>query len=334
MANEILTSLLKEYEQKKVKAEIEAEERKEALYTKIPRLQKLENEINNNALSTAKNILNKQYTSLSSLSDKIESFKKEKALILKENHIDEDYLKPHYECPICKDTGYIQKDNYRTEMCSCLKQRLLDISFNKSNMSNLNKENFSTFNELLFSDEVNPNKYRFSISPRENIKKIKNKSLEFVQNFDNPDYKNLLFSGNTGLGKTFLSNCIANEILKMGKTVLYQTAPVLLENIIDYKLNKQKANLENINKSVLETDLLIIDDLGTETLNSMKLSELFTIINTRILNLNHKITKTIISTNLNINEIFNKYEERIGSRIAGYYDIYCFFGDDIRFKKR
>ena len=334
MANEILNSLLKEYEQKKVKAEIEAEERKEALYTKIPRLQKLENEINNNALSTAKNILNKQYTSLSSLSDKIESFKKEKALILKENHIDEDYLKPHYECPICKDTGYIQKDNYRTEMCSCLKQRLLDISFNKSNMSNLNKENFSTFNELLFSDEVNPNKYRFSISPRENIKKIKNKSLEFVQNFDNPDYKNLLFSGNTGLGKTFLSNCIANEILKMGKTVLYQTAPVLLENIIDYKLNKQKANLEDINKSVLETDLLIIDDLGTETLNSMKLSELFTIINTRILNLNHKITKTIISTNLNINEIFNKYEERIGSRIAGYYDIYCFFGDDIRFKKR
>ena len=120
----------------------------------------------------------------------------------------------------------------------------------------------------------------------------------------------------------------------MGKTVLYQTAPVLLENIIDYKLNKQKTNLKDINKSVLETDLLIIDDLGTESLNSMKLSELFTIINTRILNLNHKVTKTIISTNLNINEIFSKYEERIGSRIAGYYDIYCFFGEDIRFKKR
>ena len=135
-------------------------------------------------------------------------------------------------------------------------------------------------------------------------------------------------------GKTFLSNCIANEILKKGKTVLYQTAPVLLENIIDFKLNKQKSFTENINKSVLETDLLIIDDLGTETLNSMKLSELFTIINTRILNLNNKVTKTIISTNLNIKEIFNKYEERIGSRIAGYYDIYFFFGDDIRFKKK
>lgn len=334
LANEILNALLNEYEQKKLRAEIAADERKVSLYKKIPRLQTLEDEINNNALTTARNILNRRLSDLSLLSDKMNSLKKEKEDILIKNHIDIDYLKPHYECPICKDTGYIQKENYQTEMCSCLRQKLLDISFNKSNMSNLDKENFSTFNELLFSNEANPKKYRFSISPRENILKIKEKSLEFVQNFDHPDYKNLLFSGNTGLGKTFLSNCIANEVLKLGKTVLYQTAPVLLENIIDYKLNKQKSNLEDINKSVLETDLLIIDDLGTESLNSMKLSELFTIINTRILNLNHKITKTIISTNLNINEIFSKYEERIGSRIAGYYDIYCFFGDDIRFKMK
>ena len=133
-----------------------------------------------------------------------------------------------------------------------------------------------------------------------------------------------------------MSNCIAAELLKKGKTVLYQTAPVLLESVIDYKLNKNKYqnNINNnIYKSVLNTDLLIIDDLGTESLNSMKLSELFTILNTRILNLNNKITKTIISTNLNINQIFENYEERIGSRIAGYYDIYYFFGDDLRFKE-
>lgn len=122
-----------------------------------------------------------------------------------------------------------------------------------------------------------------------------------------------------------MSNCIANELLKKGKTVLYQTAPVLLESVIDYKMSKQKNISKNIYKSVLEADLLIIDDLGTESLNSMKLSELFTILNTRILNLNNKITKTIISTNLHINDIFKHYEERIGSRIVGYYDIYCFF---------
>ena len=130
-----------------------------------------------------------------------------------------------------------------------------------------------------------------------------------------------------------MSNCIAKELLKKGKTVLYQTAPVLLESVIDYKMSKQKNYSENILKSVLESDLLIIDDLGTESLNSMKLSELFNIINSRILNLNQKITKTIISTNLNIQDIFRNYEERIGSRIAGYYDIYCFFGDDLRFRR-
>ena len=130
-----------------------------------------------------------------------------------------------------------------------------------------------------------------------------------------------------------MSNCIAAELLNKGKTVLYQTAPVLLESVIDYKLSRNKNVKNNIYNSVLNVDLLIIDDLGTESLNSMKLSELFTILNTRILNLNSKITKTIISTNLNINDIFNNYEERIGSRIAGYYDIYYFFGDDLRFKK-
>ncbi len=130
-----------------------------------------------------------------------------------------------------------------------------------------------------------------------------------------------------------MSNCIANELLKKGKTVLYQTAPVLLESVINYKMSKNKSSIDNIYNSVLNCDLLIIDDLGTESLNSMKLSELFTILNTRILNLNNKVTKTIISTNLDINDIFRIYEERIGSRIIGYYDIYRFFGEDLRFKR-
>ena len=130
-----------------------------------------------------------------------------------------------------------------------------------------------------------------------------------------------------------MSNCIAAELLKKGKTVIYQTSPVLLERVIDYKMGRLKNIDDNFYQSILDCDLLIIDDLGTESLNSMKLSELFTIINTRILNLNNKVTKTIISSNMDINQIFDNYEERIGSRIAGYYDIYSFFGDDLRFKK-
>lgn len=331
MSNEILNNLLKEYDQKRIKAELDLDKRKENLYSSIPRLKQIEDELNNYAINTAKNLLLNNNLSLENLHNKIENLKKERNTILLKNNLPLNYLKPIYECNICNDTGYILKNNYKTELCNCLKQKLLNISYNKSNMSNLDKENFNTFNENLFSDEVDISKYKLNISPRRNIINIKEKCIEFVQNFEDLEQKNLLFTGNTGLGKTFMTNCIANELLKKGKTVLYQTAPVLLDTIIDNKLNKQKD--EHFYKNVLEVDLLIIDDLGTECMNSMKLSELFTIINTRLLNLNSKSTKTIISTNLNLNNIFSNYEERIGSRIAGFYDIYYFFGDDLRFKK-
>ena len=335
MSNEILTKLLLDYDKKKQKAELDLEQRKQELFEKIPRLQEIENDLNMFAINTAKNILNGNSSSLDSLNSKVNILKSEKEKILKENNIPSNYLKPHYECKICKDTGYIQTQNSASAMCPCLKQKLLDISYNKSNMSNLSKENFETFNPNIFSDNTEPEKYKLNISPRQNIIAIKSKCIEFVNNFDNPDTKNLLFTGNTGLGKTFMSNCIANELIKNGKNVLYQTAPVLLETVIDNKMNKYKnSKQDEFYKNVLESDLLIIDDLGTECLNSMKLSELFTILNTRLLNLNNKVTKTIISTNLNINNIFKNYEERIGSRIAGFYDIYYFFGDDLRFKAK
>ena len=201
MAYEILNTLLKEYEKKKLDAELEAEKRKDSLYEKIPKFKKIEDELNNFAITVTKNIL-KNGTSSSEqekLKDRVAVLKREKENILKELNIPSDYLKPHYECSICEDTGYITDSNYKTTMCSCLKQKLLDYSFNKSNMSNLDKENFSTFNLHVFSDEVDVAKYKFNISPRKNILNIKEKCIEFVENFENPNCKNLLFTGNTGL---------------------------------------------------------------------------------------------------------------------------------------
>lgn len=201
MSNEILNSLLKEYEQKKLNAEIDLDRRKQNLYKLIPRLEEIDNELNMFAITTTKKILNKTSNSMDiiNLNNKISELKKEKELILIKNNYSIDYLKPFYECKLCNDTGYVLDENYKTKMCSCLKQKLLNISFNKSNMSNLNKENFNNFNELIFSDEVDLAKYRFNISPRKNILNIKNKSIEFINNFDNPDYNNLLFVGSTGL---------------------------------------------------------------------------------------------------------------------------------------
>ena len=201
MSNEVLNSLLKEYEQKKLAAELDLDRRKQNLYKLIPRLQEIDNELNNFAINTAKNILNNSSDSyaVENLKQRISALKKEKELILLENNYNLDYLKPFYECKICNDTGFILDNNYKTTMCNCLKQKLLDISFNKSNMFNLKKENFNNFNELIFSDEVDLSKYRFNISPRKNISNIKNKCIEFVNNFENSDYKNLLFVGSTGL---------------------------------------------------------------------------------------------------------------------------------------
>ena len=201
MANEALNSLLKEYEQKKLNAELDLEERKNNLYKLIPRLEQIDTELSTLGISTAKSILNNtsDSNSVNNLKLKIANLKKEKEAILLQNGYSLDYLKPFYECKICNDTGFILDNNYKTTMCNCLKQKLLNISFNKSNISNVDKENFSNFNELLFSDEVDLAKYRFNISPRRNILNIKNKSIEFVKNFDNPDYKNLLFVGSTGL---------------------------------------------------------------------------------------------------------------------------------------
>ena len=333
MSTNNLESLLNEYEQKRRKAEMDLDERIENLYKKFPELEEIDDKINQISIDKTKAILNKQ-NGIEEMDKEISKLKKQKEDFLNKNNIKQEYFEPNYECKICKDTGYVQDINNKTVMCNCLKQKLLNMSYNKSNLSDIKKENFENFNINLFSDEINTQKYKIKCSPRQNMINIKNACMKFIENFDNLDEKSLLFVGNTGLGKTYMSNAIANELLKKGKTVLYQTAPVLLETIIDNKFNKYKNhNADNFYKNVLNVDLLIIDDLGTESINTLTVSELFTIINTRILNLNNKPTKTIISTNFSIEQIFKNYEERIGSRIAGNYNIYQFVGEDLRLKR-
>lgn len=335
MNNSTLKQLLLEYSRKRNKEIVEANIKKEKIYQENPRLQEIDDELSKFSIQTAKSILQTNDRSLlDTLKSKKEYLLNEKNEIYNSLNIDSTYFYPQFECNLCKDTGYIT-ENYTTKMCNCLKQKIFDAEYNKINSFDFSKYSFEDFSLDCYSDEINKEKYNSSISPKENIKIIKKICDKFIDTFDNPKEKNLLFTGNTGLGKTFVSNCIANEMIKKGKNVLYQTAPVLLESVIDYKLNKYKySNDSDFYKNILESDLLIIDDLGTECINSMKLSELFTILNTRLLNLNNRVTKTIISTNLGINNIFKIYEERIGSRIAGFYDVYYFFGDDIRFKRK
>lgn len=330
MNNAILSDILKKYDKKRLLAEKDLDLRKEKLYTENPRLEEIDLELTKLGISAAKNLIISNSSDLiNELNTRVELLKNEKQEILEKLNLPPDYLKPNYSCKQCNDTGYIS-DNYNSTMCTCLKQEIFNMEYNKSNIANLATQNFNYFSLEKYSDTVNIQKYNSEMSPRQNMELIKKISLNFIENFNDPNEKNLLFIGNTGLGKTFLSSCIAKEIVEKGKTVLYQTAPIMLDTIIDYKFNKN--NISNTTyQNILDVDLLIIDDLGTESLNNLKFTELFNIINTRLLNQNNKCLKTIISTNLDLAILNKTYGERITSRLIGNYNICKFFGDDLRF---
>lgn len=199
-----MREILRKYEIKRNNAINDLEKRKTELYLKFPRLQELEDTLNKISIKSIRSILvtetDKKDKIVNDLNVEIQNLKKEKISILKSLDLDEDYLKPKYECSLCQDTGYVMT-NYSNQMCTCLKQELLNIAYNKSNLNKLDKENFSTFNFNKYSNEVDINKYNSNVSPRENMKSILKIVKNFIYNFDNPDERNLLFTGNTGLRK-------------------------------------------------------------------------------------------------------------------------------------
>ena len=211
----ILKQLLTEYDEKRRLKEYEADQRKQELLEKSSEYRSLENKIHDISLSSIKSVLNSSGDNekiLKELETKNNEIIKKKANILSKLNLPEDYLEPDYDCKICKDTGYVG-----SELCSCIKQKALDIEYNKSNIASLEKENFGNFDFNVYSDKANKELYNSNTSPRENIRKIYTSCKQFVENFDDPEEKNLMFIGPTGLGKTFLSNCIAKEVLDMRK---------------------------------------------------------------------------------------------------------------------
>lgn len=318
----------REYELKRNEATKNFQELKQKVYLENPKLKEIDLEISKCGIQSAKLAISKDSNKAEiqkNLESKITSLKAEKEKILSELNFE---LKPKYQCEKCQDTGYISENGYN-KMCSCFKQELINESYSKSNLYKLKDESFEKANLNLFSDIASVEKYKSELSPRENVKKIISIAQDFVKNFDSPAQKNLLFTGTPGVGKTFISSCIANEIIKKNHTVLYQTSSLLLNSIFDYKFSKQNDSKE-LYDSLFSVNLLIIDDLGTENLTSAKFEELFTIINSRLITPN---TKTIISTNLSLEELAHTYDYRIISRIMGNFNVIRFFGDDIRLKK-
>lgn len=196
MNNSLLKQILTEYDIKRNRAIEEAEERKEKLLEVNPKIAEIDNELSKISLEASRRIINstpdEKESILSELKKKSNKLIKEKNTIIKELFKSTDYFEPNYECKICKDTGFIQK-NGKSENCSCLKQRIYDIAYNKSNMGNLEFENFGTFNIRYFSDKEDKAKYKSDISPRENMNLLREKANNFIKNFDDPRRKKFTF---------------------------------------------------------------------------------------------------------------------------------------------
>lgn len=336
LKNEQYNQILREYDKRQLENHRILREKQDAIYEAIPALKELDHAIASNATKAIKLSLLGDEDALKRLrSDNKELSENKKALLMAHGY-PQDYLTLTYTCPDCKDTGYITDEVWPDEdhillsknKCHCFKQAIVDLLYHQSNIRNaIEKENFATFSYDYFDqDFVDP---ASGITSYENMVDIVAFCQRFIQNFDTK-FENILLYGNSGAGKTFLSNCIAKELIESAHTVIYLTAFELFDILEKHKFSKTNDyTIQEQFEGILDCDLLIIDDLGTELANSFTNSQLYTCLNERLLS----EKSTIISTNLSLDDLAEQYSERIFSRIASGYTILKLFGRDIRIKK-
>ena len=248
-----------------------------------------------------------------------------RAELLTENGYSIDWLDEIFTCPKCRDTGYVD-----AEICDCLRRRCnLEITKELSGLLKNGDESFDNFDLNYYSDNLEPES---GCIPREAMAVVFAGCRKFADRF--PDVSsNLLLRGGTGLGKTYLSACIARVVAEKGYSVCYDSASTALEAFERQKFsrNPEEAEAASIRvKRMLSCDLMILDDLGTEMVTPMSVSALYTLINTRL----NEHRRTIISTNCSDEELSRRYTPQICSRIQGEFLELPFYGTDIRRLRR
>ena len=328
MRESTLREILVSYERKRDKAESELEYRIKDVYSQIPEINSIDSEVNKIGLELAKLVLlnpQDKDSIIAQSKEKMKELKLKKDELLNRYNVPAGYLDIQHSCNVCNDKGFLQNGH----KCNCLKQEIINESYKMSNLSRmLENQNFNNIDTSIFSDELFEDS---NISPRQNFLQIVSVCESFVLNFDRDNDENLLFYGDTGLGKTFMCNCIAKSLLDKGNLVIYQTAFKMFEIIEDYKFKNNENHISKDNyDNLFDCDLLIIDDLGTELTNSFTNSELFNILNTRLLT----GKKTIISTNLSPMQLGSNYAQRIFSRIFDRFKMVKFIGNDLRWENK
>ena len=314
--------IMRSYEQKHLRNQNLLLQRYKEIYEHIPEFKEIEDSISFLSVQQAKKLLDGDEHALNTLHLELSRLIEKKQQLLISNDYPADYLDDIYDCPACKDTGYIG-----SEKCSCFKKAVIDLLYAQSNLEEiLQKENFDTFSLKYYSDSyIDAKTGRTSLS---SMKEALQVCHDFVDRFDT-EFSNLFLYGDTGVGKTFLSNCIAKELIDKTYSVIYFTAFELFDVFAKSKFGKDET-AEVMYSHIFDCDLLIIDDLGTELTNSFTTSQLFLCLNERLL----RKKSTIISTNLALDTFSELYSARTFSRITSNYKILKLIGDDIRIKKK
>lgn len=311
---------MREYSRRQSEVQRALEERRKEAYTRVPRLLEIDQEVASLSARKARALLLGQPASIEELREEVAALANERISLLKANGFPADYLKPHYFCHECQDTGYT--DGHRK--CACFKKAEIELLYTQSNLTEiLKKENFEHFSFDYYSDTMRNE--ATGLTERETAKKAFDTARNFVRTFDTC-FENLFLYGDTGVGKTFLSHCIAQELLDTAHCVMYFSAFDLFDLLADSKFSREKNEGAEF---ILDSDLLIIDDLGTELTNSFVSSQLFLCINERIM----RRKSTIISTNLKLENFSDTYSERTFSRIASNYRMVKLEAKDIRIQK-
>ena len=324
LSNSQFDAIMRTYQQQQLKDLHEKEARVAEIYQKIPVMKELDNSISTKAVACARRLLDGDQGALHELKMEIADLREQKAILLRASGYPADYMETRYLCPDCKDTGY--SDGRK---CHCFRQAEMKYLYAQSNIEEVvTRENFSTFSFDYFDDTaVNPLLGR---TVRQYMEQVVATCRGFVEKFDT-EHGNLLFTGPTGVGKTFLTNCIAKELIDKYCSVIYLSANDLFEvfskNRFEYHTEEE---MKGMYQYILECDLLIIDDLGTELNNSFTSSQLFYCINERL----NSQKSTIISTNHPMNELRDRYTERVTSRLISKYTVIPLYGDDIRIRKK
>lgn len=310
-SKKIINIVNEEFEAKRAKNEALRDERLFEIYSKIPEIKAIDKELS----LTGVNIMACAIEGKDGLSERIAKLKernlelqKKRADLLISNGYSESYTDTHNDCPICQDWGA-----HNGKACECYKSRLIEEQFKASGISNLIKtQSFETFSLDMYEK-------------KDDMRELLDYATNYVSDFAKIK-DNILFVGGTGLGKTHLSTSIAKTLIENGYNVIYETAQNIFFDFDADRFRDRYSDEEPISGKYLDSDLLIIDDLGAEAVNSFTIACLYNIINTRL----NKNLPIIASTNLSSKEIRDKYHDRITSRLFGEFTIKMFQGNDLR----